>query len=274
MPSDPDSHAARIRERFTRTAEQFARFSLAERSAEANQLLALSLPHLSAPEKARYLDVACGPGTFTLVFAPRMGRTAGLDFTPALLAQACAAASRASAILSLVCGDATALPYPACCFELATCAYGLHHFAQPPLALREMSRVLAPGGVLALVDIVVPDNAAQAAAANAIERARDSSHTRTLPATEIRELLTAAGFTRLASEPGERPRSFDDWMQIAGHRRGDPAYVATRRLMEAAIPGDAAGFRARLSAAHSPDSIPDIEWVQTSFFFVARCGIR
>jgi len=266
-----DSHARQIRDRFTRTAEQFGKFSLSTRSAEAAQLLSLALPHLPAADSAHALDVACGPGTFTLAFASHVAHITGLDFTPALLAVARSAASKDSVSnLSLVCADAVALPHSGASFDVVTCAYALHHLADPACALAEMFRVLRSGGILALVDLIVPEDPQQAAAANAIERARDPSHSRTLPASEILSRASAAGFRILASEPGSRIRSFDDWMQIAGHALGDTAYVATRRLMLASSPADSAGFHPRLLDSSSSLELPDIEWVQTSFFLITR----
>ena len=270
--SSSDDHAqhARVQDRFTRTAQQFAKFSLSTRSAEAEHLVRLARPHLPQPKTALALDIACGPGTFTLAFAAHVQKIVGLDLTPALLAQARAAAVQgALSNVSFTCGDAASLPFATASADLASCAYALHHIPDPAGAIAEMSRVVRPGGFLALVDLFVPSDPAQAELSNRIERARDSSHTRTLSIPELRSLVESSGFRILTSETGERPRSFDDWMQIAGwsrsHGTADPAYIETRRLMESAIPGDAAGFRAAFSAG--PGS--DISWVQTSLFLIA-----
>ncbi len=265
MPSSDDlAQHARVQDRFTRTAEQFAKFSLSSRTAEAEKLVQLVLPHLPRTAQARAIDVACGPGTFTLAFAPHVHTMFGLDLTPAILAQARAAARKGShSNVWLACADASRLPLPAASFDLASCAYSLHHMPEPAAALAEMSRVVRPGGLLALVDLFVPEDPARADLNNRIERARDSSHSRTLSIAELRTRAEAAGFQILASEISERPRHFDEWMAIAGWRRGDTAYVEARRLMEQGIPDAAAGFRAQPSGN-------DIAWVQSSFLIVAR----
>ncbi len=265
-----------VRARFTRTAEQFAQFSLSKRSVEADRLVALAAPR--GDELA--LDLACGPGTFTRAFARAVRAIHGLDLTPALLAQARAAAAKANlANCVFECGDAYSLPYPASKFDLASCAYTLHHLENPAAAMQELARVVRPGGRIALVDLIVPDPA-DSALANAIERARDASHATTLRAHEIHGLCAAAGFRVTASELGERLRSFDDWMHIAGWRPADPAYAATHRLLVADIPSDRSGFHARVTSADvgallaAPDfSAPassDFEFFQTSLFLIAE----
>ena len=264
MPDDREL----VRARFTRTAEQFAQFSLTTRSAEADRLVALATPR--GDELA--LDVACGPGTFTRAFARAVRAIHGLDITPALLDQARAAAAKENLTNTIFeCGDAYALPYPAAKFDLVSCAYALHHLEKPAAVLAEISRVVRPGGRIALVDLIVPD-AADSDLNNAIERARDASHATTLRTGEIHALCEAAGFRVTASEIGERVRSFDDWMQIAGWRASDAAYAATRRLLAADIPADHSGFHPRaviLSEAKDlSSSSGDFEFVQTSIFVV------
>ncbi len=264
-------HLARVRERFTRTAAEFAGFSLATRAGEAERLV-----HLAAPTGNELaLDLACGPGTFLLAFAPHVKFICGLDLTPALLERARAAgAARRVSNAAFGCGEATALPWADASLDLALSAYSLHHFADPARVIRELARVLKPRGRVALVDLVAPADAARTEANNQIERARDPSHARTLSVAEICGLLEGAGFRILASETEGRWRSFGDWMRIAGWMPGDLAYVETRRLMEASLVDDTAGFHPRLvrravadGGAHAVQD--DIEFVQTSFFAVA-----
>lgn len=99
---------------------------------------------------ARVLDVATGTGVVAIT-AARLGATvAGLDLTPALLDQARAEAAVAGlSEIDWKEGDAESLPYPDASFDFVLSQFG-HIFApRPDVALREMLRVLRPGGRIA-----------------------------------------------------------------------------------------------------------------------------
>jgi SAM-dependent methyltransferase len=90
----------------------------------------------------RVLDVACGGG-YLLMEAERAGLVAsGIDIADAALARARTFAPKSD----LRRGEAEALPYADGSFEIVTCLGSLEHFLDPPKALEEMRRVLAPGG--------------------------------------------------------------------------------------------------------------------------------
>ena len=259
-----------VRERFTRTATEFADFSLAVRSAEAERLATLAAPK----DTEVALDLACGPGTFARAFARRVRWICGLDLTPALLERArrAAAADNLTNML-FVCGDAKSLPFAPGTFDVATCGYSLHHMTDPAAAVAELARVVHKGGRVALLDLIAPEESPRANANNDIERARDASHVSTLPASELAHLAKAAGFRITQRVIEERPRSFDDWMRIAGWKPGDAAYAEARRMMEASLEGDAAGFHPRISgaaAAGASQAAPELEFVQTSLFLIAE----
>ena len=261
------AHQDRVRERFTRTAEAFASFSLSTRSEEAARLLELALPHLPTLQPTAALDVACGPGTFTRALAQHAARVFGLDLTPALLEQARAALRQQGlGNVELVCGDAAALPFAPASFPLAVCGYSLHHMPDPRRALQQMARVVGPGGVVAIVDIIVPSGA-DPELNNRIERTRDTSHVRTLTTTELLGLFAWAELEVLAVEPGERPRRFDEWMRVAGWQPDDAVYQKTRRLMEMDREENLSGFRPRMVVGTGGE---EPMFTQTSLFVVSR----
>ena len=260
--TDDRDQQARLRERFTRTAEAFGDFVLSKRGAEADRLAGL----LGLHGHELGADLACGPGTLAIRFAPRVRWMCGVDLTPAMLSRARkVAAENGVANLDLVLGDAQLLPFAERSLDLVVTSYSFHHISDPPRVLREMHRVLKPGGRVGLLDIIVPEDTRAAEKNNAIEHARDASHVRTFPKTELEAILQAAGFRIQASESGTQSRSFDHWLSVAGWRRGDRAYDETRRLMEATLADDGAGFHPRLGAASGGEG-PDIEFVQTTLF--------
>ncbi len=95
------------------------------------------------------LDVACGPGIYARPFARQVapGLVVGLDLSPAMLGHARRRA-RAAGLenLALVRGDALRLPFAGGRFDAVNCCGALHLFPDADLALREVHRVLKPGG--------------------------------------------------------------------------------------------------------------------------------
>jgi SAM-dependent methyltransferase len=97
----------------------------------------------------RVLDVACGTGVVAITAARAGGKVSGLDLTPKLLERARENAAIAGVDVDFVEGDAEALPYPDASFDVVLSQYG-HMFApRPTIAVREMLRVLKPGGRVA-----------------------------------------------------------------------------------------------------------------------------
>ena len=104
------------------------------------------------------LDVACGPGHFSREFAKRVGDdglVVGIDASRTMLARGVAdLRSSGLANLALVSGDANRLPFRDATFDGACCFAALHLFADPFGGLDEMTRVLKPGGRIALMTSV------------------------------------------------------------------------------------------------------------------------
>lgn len=97
----------------------------------------------------RVLDVACGTGVLTREAASRAGSSGavtGLDLSPEMLA----VAARLSPALRWQQGSAEALPFPDQSFDAVVSQFGLMFFPDPVAGLREMMRVLVPGGRLAV----------------------------------------------------------------------------------------------------------------------------
>lgn len=95
------------------------------------------------------LDVACGTGVVALTAAHLGAKVTGLDLTPELIARAKENARIAQLEADWHEGDAEALPFEDSSFDVVVSQFG-HMFApRPDVAVREMLRVLKPGGVIA-----------------------------------------------------------------------------------------------------------------------------
>jgi demethylmenaquinone methyltransferase/2-methoxy-6-polyprenyl-1,4-benzoquinol methylase len=126
-----------------------------DRGWRAHAIRALQL----APD-ARVLDLCTGTGDMAMAAAsaaPR-ARVIGVDFAPAMLRIGAAKfrAARLSDRVALVRGDATRVPVRDGWADAATIGFGIRNVAEPERTVRELVRVLKPGGRLAIVELGQP----------------------------------------------------------------------------------------------------------------------
>lgn len=107
---------------------------------------------LAAPRaRARILDVACGPGTLTLLAAAEAEQVTAIDFSPEMIGRLRARlAERGLGNVEARIGDGQALPLPDASFDAAFSMFGLMFFPDRDRGLREIRRVLVPGGRVAI----------------------------------------------------------------------------------------------------------------------------
>lgn len=150
----------------------------------------------------RVLDVACGTGVLARAAATRAGSSGavtGLDLDPGMLA----VAARLSPTIRWQQGSAEALPYPDRAFEAVVSQFGLMFVPDPGVALREMMRVLVPGGRLAVaVWASLADTPAYAAEVALVDRLAGSAAADALRSpfvlgevTRMTKLCVAAGIS-------------------------------------------------------------------------------
>ncbi len=108
----------------------------------------------------RVLDAACGTGDLALAdLRAGAGKVTGLDFSAAMLARARRKSTPRPDALEWVQGDMLALPFADGTFDAATVGFGVRNVADLELGLRELRRVLRPGGRLAILEITQPRGA-------------------------------------------------------------------------------------------------------------------
>jgi ubiquinone/menaquinone biosynthesis C-methylase UbiE len=151
------------------------------------------------------LDVACGTGVVTRLAAERVGstgRVVGLDINAAMLSVARGLPPVSGASVEWLEASALEIPLPDSSFDAVLCQHGLQQFPDRPTALREMRRVLVPGGRLALcVWSQIEGSPGMAALAKALGRhvGAEAAANRRAPfalgdAVHLRALVEDAGF--------------------------------------------------------------------------------
>ena len=107
------------------------------------------------------LDLCCGTGDVAFALAEAGARVTGMDFSAPMLAVAEARKVKVGEAAGpmFLQGDALRTPFPDAHFDVVTISYGLRNLASVDEGLREMWRVLKPGGRLLVLDFGKPDNA-------------------------------------------------------------------------------------------------------------------
>jgi SAM-dependent methyltransferase len=197
----------------------------------------------------RVLDVACGTGVLSRAAAATVGPDGGvtaLDLDPGMLG----VAARLAPGISWHRGSAEQLPFPDATFDAVVSQFGLMFFPDRPRTLREMWRVLRPGGRMAVaVWASLEETPAYAAEVELVERLAGVPAAEVLRApfvlgdrSRFGALFTEAGIplTSLTTTPGTGrfpsihamvDSDLSGWLPVMGVRL-DPAVIA-RVLAEA-----------------------------------------
>jgi demethylmenaquinone methyltransferase/2-methoxy-6-polyprenyl-1,4-benzoquinol methylase len=159
---DPQAAAAAVRDMFTSIAP---RYDLLNHVLSFNvdrlwwRRAALTFSHILQQPGARVLDLCCGTGDMAFALQRRAGRTRigifGADFSHAMLRRA--SAKSGGTFPRWIEADALRLPFPDRSFDLVTSAFGFRNLADYDGGLREILRVLKPGGECGILDFGEPN---------------------------------------------------------------------------------------------------------------------
>lgn len=137
-------------------------------------------------------DLGCGTGTLTAALAPHVARVHAVDASPAMLS---AAHARLDGLANVTIHEGTleALPLADASLDVAVMLLVLHHVADPLRAMREVKRVLRPGGRLLIADMRAHMRA---------EYQQQMGHVwQGFDAPTLEQWLTDAGFTGMRFTP-------------------------------------------------------------------------
>jgi ubiquinone/menaquinone biosynthesis C-methylase UbiE len=217
--------------------EQFGRVAAAyldspnhAQGADLDRIVALAAAHGGE----RFVDVGTGVAHTLRRVAPHFRAGVGVDATREMLAAGRGVLARAGVDHTvLVQADATALPISSTSIDVVASRLAAHHFTDAAAALREIARILRPGGLFVLVDNFTPEDEGLDTFINEIERLRDASHVRNHTVRGWRDLLEAAGLrTTVDSESMLTKLSTHSWLERS-QTPADRAAEVHRRLREA-----------------------------------------
>ncbi len=177
------------------------------------------------------LDAGCGTGFLSFELAARSHRVTGVDFAPAMLAEARRKAAEQRVSIRFEEADAEHLPFPAGCFDFVISRHLLWTLPHPEAAIDEWMRVLRPGGRLVVVDGRFDTGAApppSGSARTSEEYARVGDQLPFLGGrsqAEIETLLRAHGLVTVGGDPlldlvaAQAQRMVDEGRERRTHRR-------------------------------------------------------
>ncbi len=217
-----------VQEQFGKTAASYLTSTVHAKGASLERLVALTSPK----KNWQVLDVATGGGHVAYTFAPHVARVWATDITQEMLDMVKAEAKkRGLDNVRTAYAKAEALPFEDATFDLVTCRIAPHHFDSIAEFLVEVHRVLKPGGLVAIVDNVVPPGSV-GDYVNAFERFRDPSHLRAWAMEEWRAALKKAGFAIGHEEQLYKQMEFKSW--AARHDANMQAFL--RSMLALATP--------------------------------------
>ncbi|HUA37201.1 MAG TPA: class I SAM-dependent methyltransferase [Candidatus Sulfopaludibacter sp.] len=176
-------------EHFNAIASQYAASEVHANSPTIRRLHEL----LASKQLDSVCDVACGPGHLALSFAGKAARIVGVDAAPNMLRQFERLAKERGVKVETIHAYAESVPLPANSFDAVVSRLAPHHFPDVTKAIREMTRLTKPGGVVGVIDLEGDENPAFDDLNHQIEVLHDPSHVRSYSAVRWREFFETNG---------------------------------------------------------------------------------
>jgi ubiquinone/menaquinone biosynthesis C-methylase UbiE len=178
------------------------------------------------------LDVGCGTGFLAFELAARGHRVTGVDFAPAMIAEARRKAAVRGLAVTFEEADAEQLPFAPARFDLVISRHLLWTLPHPEAAIGEWLRILRPGGRLVVVDgqfdaaaLATPPPGSARASAEYAAIGDQLPFLGGRPREEIEALLRARGLIDVGSDPvldlvaAQTQRMIEEGLERRTHRR-------------------------------------------------------
>ena len=224
-----------FKEFFSKNAQEYSK----SKSHSKGSDLAALMDMLQLTSDMNCLDMATGTGFTAIELARKCGRVAAIDATEKMLFEAVANATKAGYTgIEFIEGVVESTRLDSGSFDVITCRRAAHHFHDKGAFLREVMRVLKPGGKLGLVDMAVPDED-NSDLLNRIERIRDPSHVGAEKISTWNQLASVAGFKIIEIRETQEEYSLEAWM--APVSTNGEAFAKVKEALGAATEDDLSG---------------------------------
>jgi SAM-dependent methyltransferase len=182
--------------------------------------------------KPRVLDIGCGDGPLRGSLCEADKDVVGIDLSETMLAMAKARCRNAH--VTLVQGDGHCLPFTSESFDACNCSFCFANIGDPQLVIEEMTRVLRPGGLIAVTD-VVGVGIRERYEVNCLERAREPENTRILELREFAHLFSDLPLRWRSCRLTHQAVDFRRWITASRLRPGSSAFRHAKAVFRQAV---------------------------------------
>jgi ubiquinone/menaquinone biosynthesis C-methylase UbiE len=176
------------KEQFNKQAKNFANWQIGKNT----EYLQAFYNFCNIQHHDKVLDVACGPGEFTIFIAKRVLKAQGIDISDKEIEIAKGLAHQFGLEnVTFDCADVENLPYTDKSFSVVLCKSAFHHFTNPDLIFNEMIRCCQKEGRISIQDIVAYEDNYINDYFEAFDKLVDISHNKTLSKSEFDTLYSS-----------------------------------------------------------------------------------
>ncbi|WP_312417010.1 class I SAM-dependent methyltransferase [Pseudescherichia sp.] len=204
--------------------------------------------------QAHVLDVGCGGGHASFTAATAVEQVTAYDLSSDMLGVvASAAKEKGLTNINTQQGYAESLPFADSTFDVVISRYSAHHWQDLGLALREIKRVLKPGGTVFLMDVMSTGEPVRDIWLQTVEALRDTSHVQNYSSGEWLTQVNEAGLITCDLVTDRLVLEFSSW--IARMRTPDALSKAIRLYQESASQAVKAYFELQADGSFTSDTV-------------------
>ncbi|WP_018150594.1 class I SAM-dependent methyltransferase [Leeia oryzae] len=244
-----------VAQQFGNMAENYLTSTVHAQGADLERVQQLAM--LEQP--ARMLDLGCGAGHVSFALAASGGEVVAYDLSASMLeVVARTAAERQLANIRTFHGPVEALPFEDASFDLVVTRYSAHHWLDMTSAMKEMYRVLKPGGKCIVIDVIAPETPLLDTVLQTVEILRDASHVRDYRVSEWQTMLENTGFKVHDHDSWKLPLAFASWVKRIGTSE---ARIAALKAVFGDLPEEAKRY---FQVAEDYSFVTDTAWLTAS----------
>jgi ubiquinone/menaquinone biosynthesis C-methylase UbiE len=204
--------------------------------------------------QAKVLDLGCGAGHASFVAARQVAHVTAYDLSSQMLeVVASAAKDKGLSNVGTRQGYAESLPFEDGAFDIVISRYSAHHWHDVGQALREVKRVLKPGGMVIIMDIMSPGHPVRDIWLQTVEALRDTSHVRNYSSGEWLAMITESGLITGSLQTDRLALEYSSW--IARMRTPEALSQAIRLYQQSASTEVKAYFELQEEGSFTSDTI-------------------